>query len=63
MYVCMYVGVPFGNATFSEGVFIGYRWFDAHQIEPLIPYGHGLSYTTFIYYFLQVNIRILASEP
>lgn len=36
--------VPFG-----EGVFTGYRWHDARAIEPLFPFGHGLSYTTFAY--------------
>lgn len=36
-----------GKTTYSEGVLVGYRWFDAQQIEPLFPFGYGLSYTHF----------------
>ena len=40
---------------YSEGLFIGYRWYDENMIEPLFPFGHGLGYTQFNYTDLQLR--------
>jgi beta-glucosidase len=42
------------TTTYSEGIFMGYRWFDQQGLEPLYPFGYGLSYSSFKYSHLRV---------
>jgi beta-glucosidase len=43
------------NVQYSEGLDVGYRWYDAKNIAPLYPFGYGLSYTSFSFSNLSVG--------
>src|SRR6202035_4372388 len=43
------------GVTYSEGVDIGYRWYQSANITPLFPFGYGLSYTSFSFSNLSVG--------
>ena len=51
--------VPHKRVEYKEGIFVGYRGYDKSGVEPLYPFGFGLSYTTFRY----DNIRLTKTGP
>ena len=53
------------NATeslYSEGVFIGYRWFEQQNIKPTFSFGHGLSYTQFSLTDINLSAKKISGE-
>ena len=51
---CPSPGGPFGGGpqcttTYTEGIYVGYRWYDHQHLTPLYPFGYGLSYSRFGY--------------
>ena len=49
-----YRSPPF-DVRYTEGLKVGYKWFEAEHKEPLFPFGYGLSYTTFAYSALKAD--------
>jgi len=59
-----------GLNEYKEGIYVGYRWYEAKDIKPLFAFGHGLSYTTFEFgeaslgsSFLKKGGKIMVSVP
>lgn len=51
-----------GDVLYGERIFVGYRYYDEKQIEPLFPFGHGLSYTKFTYTHLKVSSKNITDK-
>jgi beta-glucosidase len=52
------------KVDYAEGIYVGYRYFDTKNVEPLFPFGFGLSYTTFEYSNLKMNkIEFAGKNP
>jgi beta-glucosidase len=51
-----------GKVLYGEGIFVGYRYYDVKRIEPVFPFGHGLSYTNFEYSNLTISPQQLKMD-
>lgn len=49
------------TVEYTEGIFVGYRWFEKKQIKPLFAFGHGLSYTKFDYGKIMLDKKVMKS--
>jgi len=50
------------DVEYKEGVFVGYRWYEHKEIEPLYAFGHGLSYTSFGYSKISVSKKTFSED-
>ncbi|QQS35406.1 MAG: glycoside hydrolase family 3 C-terminal domain-containing protein [Ignavibacteriales bacterium] len=48
-----------GTTRYEDGIYVGYRHFDKNNVEPLFPFGYGLSYTSFNYSDLKLSSKDL----
>ncbi|MUG45702.1 glycoside hydrolase family 3 C-terminal domain-containing protein [Paenibacillus woosongensis] len=50
------------KVEYKEGIFVGYRYYDTKEVEPLFPFGHGLSYTEFSYRDMSISSKEIADS-
>ncbi|MBY9006090.1 MAG: glycoside hydrolase family 3 C-terminal domain-containing protein [Candidatus Lokiarchaeota archaeon] len=50
------------KVEYREGIYIGYRYFDTENIDPLFPFGFGLSYTDFKYNNLKIDKEVMKND-
>jgi beta-glucosidase len=50
------------KVEYREGIFVGYRYYDAAEVEPLFPFGHGLSYTDFEYKGITLDKKVINED-
>ena len=51
------------DMKYNEGIFVGYRWADKQKkVKPLFPFGHGLSYTTFVYGKPAADKKVMSAD-
>ncbi|MFT3892812.1 MAG: glycoside hydrolase family 3 C-terminal domain-containing protein [Anaerolineales bacterium] len=51
-----------GKVRYGEGIFVGYRYYDKKRVDPLFPFGHGLSYTNFKYGNLKLSAKSITPK-
>ena len=50
------------NAEYREGIYVGYRFYDAIKLDPMFCFGHGLSYTSFHYDQLALDRSVISER-
>jgi len=48
-----------GDHVYSEGIYVGYRWYDSREMPVLFPFGHGLGYSRFRYDGVALGTQVL----